>query len=59
MLSVVLSKTEHRAYTNAWRTELPYGVSHDFQSVLQTGAQIYSNNPKLMAAFLLTLENMQ
>ena len=58
MLSVVVGKSEHRTYTNAWRAALPYGVSHDLQSVLQTGAKIYSSNPRLMAAFLLTLENM-
>ena len=58
MLSTVLSKNEHRGYTNAWRKLMPYGNVYDMQIVLKTGARIYSDNPKLMAAFLLTLEGM-
>ncbi len=58
MLSTVLSKSEHRTYTNAWRKLMPYGNIYDIQSVLKTGAKIYADNPKLMAAFLLTLEGM-
>lgn len=59
MLSVALTKQEHRAYTNAWRNALSYGVKHEYQSVLKTGVEIYADNPKLMSAFLLTLGNLK
>ena len=58
MLSVTLSKKAHQNYTNAWRV-LGYGKKHEWDDIIKTGAQIYSDNPKLMAAFLLTLQNMK
>lgn len=58
MLSIALSKTDHRTYTKQWRS-LRYGKRHELQDILKTGARIYYNNPKLMAAFLLTLENLK
>lgn len=58
MLSIALSKADHKKYTAKWRT-LRYSVRHVFQNVLKIGASIYSDNPKLMAAFLLTMEKLQ
>ena len=54
MFSIVLTKADHRAYTNQWR-KLSYGKKHTINDVIATGVRMYSKDPDIMAAFLLTL----
>ena len=58
MLSIALPKDEHLEYTNKWRV-LGYGSKHEWDSIIKTVSEIYADNTRLMAAFLLTLENLK
>lgn len=47
MQSVVLTKAQHRTYTNMWRNALPYGGSYTKAQVKNAASYIYSNNKTL------------
>ena len=56
MLSIPLTKTQHQAFTNAWRkAPLSYGNTASLDAVVKRGVEIYGNDPRLMRAFILTL----
>ena len=54
MASVALTKAEHQAFTNAWRSAIPYGrqgtANATRQQVLDAARQIYSGHPELLRA---------
>ena len=56
MLSVPLTKEQHRVFTNAWRkAPLSYGSKASLEAVVQRGVELYGKDPRLMRAFILTL----
>ncbi len=55
MLSVALSKEQHRIYTNAWRKELPYGKTYSKREILEAATHIYADSPSLLAASIQTI----
>ena len=57
MLSTALTKTEHQVYTNKWRKYVPYGGTPALSQVVEAGARIYGNDPRMMRAFIITLKN--
>ena len=57
MDSIVLDKDTHRAFTNAWRKELPYGQNHDPQSIMDAAEKIYKGYPSLIESVRKTLFN--
>ena len=53
MASVAVTKAEHQAFTNAWRSAIPYGqgtANATRQQVLDAARQIYSGHPELLRA---------
>ena len=55
MFSVALSKTNHQDYTSAWRKALPYGKNYSKKQVLQAAIDIYSNDPRMLGAAIVTI----
>ena len=55
MLSIALSKADHKQYTKKWRGLLPYGSSYKDKRILETAIKIYSDNPKLLGAAIYTI----
>ena len=56
MLSVALSKGDHKAYTSAWRKNLAYGKKNvERLELFQTAANIYKDTPQLMGAAVMTI----
>ena len=54
MLSVALTKSEHRYYTNRWRSKLSYGMRHEKEKIFEAAAEIYADNEVLLNAALTT-----
>jgi hypothetical protein len=53
MLSIALTKAEHRVFTNAWRKAIPYGqgtVNATEASVLNAAKQIYKKHSDILKA---------
>ena len=58
MLSIVLTKEEHQAFTNAWRKAIPYDNSKSnltsssakAEDVIKAAKEIYSNYPEILKA---------
>jgi RHS repeat-associated protein len=48
--SVVLTKQQHRAYTDALRRQLPFGASYSKQGVFEAYQKVYSKNSDYMKA---------
>jgi hypothetical protein len=48
--SVALTKAEHQAFTNAWRSLLPYGKSYTVNQVWAAAQKVYAKYPELLAA---------
>ena len=49
MQSVVLSKAQHRAYTNAWRKLIPYGSKKvSTARIINAAQKVYANNKALL-----------
>lgn len=56
MLSIALSKEEHRVFTNLWRSHLEYGKKvSDPLTIFQAATQVYFGNPQLMGGAVETL----
>ena len=55
MPSIVLDKSQHRIYTNAWRKEVPYASSYDLKKVVDAAYKIYADNEKLLEITLKAL----
>ena len=55
MLSIALTKSDHRVYTNAWRAELPYGSTYSSFEVFKASVNVYGHDPQLMGAAVETL----
>ena len=56
MLSVALDPVEHRAFTNAWRTNLPYGkADYGVNEIWVAAQKIYANYPSLLEAARKTI----
>ena len=55
MLSVVLSKSEHQVFTNAWRSLLPYGNSYTKAQIFDAAIRIYAKSPHLLVSALKTI----
>ncbi len=55
MLSIALTKSDHREYTKAWRELLPYGNSYTKKQILGAAIQVYSKDPQLLGAALVTI----
>ncbi|WNB17009.1 RHS repeat domain-containing protein [Marivirga arenosa] len=56
MLSIALTKTEHQAFTNAWRKAIPYGngtINATREQVINTARQIYKDYPEILNALKL------
>jgi len=47
MGSVILSKAEHRVFTNKWRTLSKYGIQHSKDEILNAAIDIYEGYPSL------------
>jgi hypothetical protein len=53
ILSVVLTKSEHQAFTNAWRKAIPYGTKYtqNMEKLVKTTAkEIYKDYPQIIKA---------
>ncbi len=49
MQSVVLTKAQHRAYTNAWRKLIPYGSKNvSAPRIINAAKSVYSDNKALL-----------
>lgn len=51
MLAIPLTRTEHQAFTNAWRAAIPYGqatANATLQQVQNAARQIYSQYPRIL-----------
>lgn len=48
MGSVILTKSQHRVYTNAWRKALPYGKTYNAEQVLNAAKSVYKSAPDLL-----------
>lgn len=55
MYSIALNKTDHRLYTNEWRKALSYGSQYTKKQILNAAIQVYSNDPQLLGAALVTI----
>ncbi|MCB9737870.1 MAG: hypothetical protein H6747_01305 [Deltaproteobacteria bacterium] len=52
-LSVAVTKAEHQAFTNAWRSAIPYGPgtrSATRESVIEAAKDIYKDHPAILRA---------
>ena len=56
MLSVALTRSEHRKYTNAWRNQIGYSSGrHSPQEIWEAAKQIYVDRPDLLEAASKTI----
>ncbi len=58
MLSIVLTKEEHRVFTNRWRDLVPYGMDYAVltkDEIWGFAQDIYANNPELLEAARQTI----
>ena len=56
MLSIALTKSEHRKYTNAWRKEIGYGKRpHEASEIWEAAKQVYIDRPDLLEAARKTI----
>ncbi len=55
MLSVGLTKAEHRVITNSWRTLLPYGSVYTDEQIIDAAYQVYKSYPAFYQAVLATI----
>lgn len=55
MLSIALSKTDHRVYTNKWRQALPYGKAYTADEIWGVAMDISRDDPALLDAARKTL----
>ena len=56
MLSIALTKADHRVYTNAWRKEFAYGTKgHSPQKIWEAAKRIYIDRPDLLEAARKTI----
>ena len=49
MMSVVLTKAQHRAFTNEWRKQLAYGRLYSPDAVQFAASIVYADYPELLA----------
>jgi hypothetical protein len=48
-----VTKEEHQAFTNAWRSAIPYGVGTaeaKYDKVIATARLVYANHPDILRA---------
>lgn len=50
MLSIVLTKDEHRFFTNLWRSKIPYGTRASERQVKEAAKEIYKDYPEILKA---------
>ena len=56
MLSIALTKSEHRIYTNAWRKEIGYSTgAHSAPEIWKAAQKIYVDRPDLLEAARRTI----
>jgi hypothetical protein len=58
MPSVVVTPTEHQVFTNAWRTNIPYGTIYDNLSkdyIFGVAQKVYKDYPALLDAARKTI----
>ncbi len=56
MLSIALTKSEHRVYTNAWRQEIGYSTgAHSAPEIWKAAQKIYVDRPDLLEAARRTI----
>ena len=55
MYSIALKKSDHRVYTKEWRVLVPYGSNYNKKKILNAAIQVYSKDPQLLAAALVTI----
>lgn len=56
MLSIALTPSEHRAYTNAWRKEIGYDTGpHTPQEIWNAAKKVYADRPDLLEAARITI----
>ncbi|WP_144687055.1 hypothetical protein [Acetivibrio clariflavus] len=58
MLSVAVTKTEHQAFTNAWRKLIPYGTNYSTLTKTQIwnyAQEVYKDYPALLDAAKKTI----
>ncbi len=48
MGSIILTKSEHRVFTNAWRKAIPYKSAYTKSMVYDAAMDIYKEYPSLM-----------
>ena len=51
IISIALTKEQHRIYTNRWRTEIPYGSNYNVISkkkLLNAAQKVYKDAPDLL-----------
>ena len=56
MMSIVLTKSKHREFTNAWRLNISYGRKGVTKlEIFQAAAKVYGDDPQLMGAVVQTI----
>ena len=56
MLSIALTKSDHRVYTNAWRQAIGYGTGpHTPETIWAAAKKVYINRPDLLEAARKTI----
>ena len=56
MLSIALTKSEHRIYTNAWRKQIGYNTGrHSPQQIWEAAQRVYVDRPDLLKAARKTI----
>lgn len=57
MLSVALTKSQHREFTNAWRGAIGYGASKTatIDEIWEAAKTVYRNHPALLEAAKITI----
>ena len=51
MQSIVVTKEEHRLFTNQWRKEIPYGTKDlTRDQIMEVAKEIYKDYPEILKA---------
>ena len=51
--SIALTKEDHQIFTNLWRRNLNYGITHDHtDEILKAGLDVYKDRPDLYGAMI-------
>ena len=55
MLSVELTKAEHKVFTKAWKMALPYSADYSKKQIFKAAVKIYIKKPRLLISAIKTI----